>query len=291
MARTMRRMKGARALASGMLVLALSCAIPAISAAQDAATTTTATTTTVTTTTAPESPTPPADPADGSGSESGSRGNAKPAGQDGGGAMQPQAPAPASSQPTTTVVPPSKKARASASATVTMGDLFFSPSSVTVAVGDTVTWHNTGQAPHNATADDGSFKTQDLNNGQSASHTFTQAGTFSYICTIHPNMKGTVRVLASGSAGSGGGGVGALASGGAGGGGGGGGASSGSSGSAGSEASAVTSPDAAGTSSTLPMTGMAVGGLALVGLGLLALGLIARQADRERFRLRWFSIF
>jgi hypothetical protein len=39
------------------------------------------------------------------------------------------------------------------------------------------------------------------------------------------------------------------------------------------------------------MTGMAVGGLALAGLGLLALGLIARQADRERSRLRWFSIF
>ena len=53
-----------------------------------------------------------------------------------------------------------------------MGDLFFSPTSVTIAVGDTVTWHNTGQAPHNATADDGSFKTPDLNNGQSASHTF-----------------------------------------------------------------------------------------------------------------------
>ena len=43
-------MKGARALASGMLVLALSCAIPAISAAQDAGTTTDATTTTTTTT-------------------------------------------------------------------------------------------------------------------------------------------------------------------------------------------------------------------------------------------------
>jgi plastocyanin len=274
----MRKMKGARALASGMLVLALSCAVPAISAAQDAGTTTTATTTTVTTTTTPDPPAPPADPGEGSAPEGGSHGNGKPTGQDGDGATpeQAEAPAPASSPPTATVSSPSKRARASASATVTMGDLFFSPSSVTVAVGDTVTWHNTGQAPHNATADDGSFKTQDLNNGQSASHTFTQAGTFSYICTIHPNMKGTVRVLAS----SGGGG------------GGGGGASSSSSGSAGSsEASAVTSPDAAGNSSTLPMTGMAVGGLALVGLGLIALGLIARQADRERFRLRWFSIF
>jgi hypothetical protein len=39
------------------------------------------------------------------------------------------------------------------------------------------------------------------------------------------------------------------------------------------------------------MTGMAVGGLAGVGLALLALGLIVRQADRQRSRLRWFSIF
>jgi len=155
-----------------------------------------------------------------------------------------------------------------------MGDLFFSPSSVTIAVGDTVTWRNTGQAPHNAAADDGSFKTRDLNNGQSASETFDQAGTFSYICTIHPQMKGTVRVLASSS----------------GGGGSGGGATSGSS-SATSESSAVASPGAAGDANTLPMTGMAVGGLALVGLALIALGLVARLADRERSRLRWFSIF
>jgi hypothetical protein len=148
---------------------------------------------------------------------------------------------------------------------------------VTIAVGDTVTWRNTGQAPHNATADDGSFKTQTIENGQSASHTFNQAGTFSYICTIHPNMKGTVRVLASNSGGGGGNGGGA--------------SSSSSSGSSGSEASAVNSPGAAGNSNTLPMTGMAVGGLALVGLGLLALGLIARLAERDRSRLRWFSIF
>ncbi len=168
-------------------------------------------------------------------------------------------------------------ARKAASASVTMGDLFFSPTSVTIAVGDTVTWHNTGQAPHNATADDGSFKTPDLNNGQSASHTFTQAGTFSYICTIHPNMHGTIRVLSS--------------SGGGGGGGGGGASSSSSSGSASSESSAVASPGAAGDANTLPMTGMAVGGLALVGFALLALGLIARQADRERSRRRWLSIF
>jgi len=40
-----------------------------------------------------------------------------------------------------------------------------------------------------------------FNSGGSGSHTFNSAGTFSYICTIHPNMKGTVRVLSSGGGG------------------------------------------------------------------------------------------
>jgi plastocyanin len=265
---------------SGMLVLALSCAIPAISAAQDVGTTTSATTTT---TTVPDSVTPPSDNGGGSQSQPGSQsdGAGTPGGSDTGGSNP--APAPSSPQAQPADAPSGvasrsgkPKAHKSASANVTMGDLFFSPTSVTIAVGDTVTWRNTGQAPHNATADDGSFSTPNLNNGQSASHTFTQAGTFSYICTIHPQMKGTIRVLAS----SGGGG-----------GNGGGASSSSSSGSSGSEASAVASPNASGDGNTLPMTGLAVGALALVGLGLLALGLIARQADRERSRLRWFSIF
>jgi LPXTG-motif cell wall-anchored protein len=51
----------------------------------------------------------------------------------------------------------------------------------------------------------------------------------------------------------------------------------------------VASPGAAGSSTTLPMTGMAVGALALVGLVLLASGLIARRAgDPER---SWHSLF
>jgi plastocyanin len=263
----MKAMKGARALASGLLVLAASCAVPAISAAQDAGTTTDATTT------APEPAPPPLDPGGGSAGQADS-GKGKPDGSDQSGPAQ--QPAAASAQPAPAVTAPSAsgRAHASASASVTIGDFFFSPASVTVAVGDTVTWRNTGQAPHNATADDGSFKTPDLNQGESASHRFTTTGTFSYICTIHPNMKGTVRVLSS-----------------SGGGGGGGTAGSSSGGSANSEASAVASPDAAGDSNTLPMTGMAVGGLALVGFALLASGLIARLADRQRSGRRWLSIF
>jgi plastocyanin len=270
--------KGVRALASGMLVLALSCAIPAISAAQDVGTTTDATTTTETTTT-PADPAPPPQPVG-----PGSHPKPKPpeASPTGPGAGTPSEAATSTGETPTPLGrgspadAPAGGAHKSASASVTIGDFFFSPASVSIAVGDTVTWRNTGQAPHNATASDGSFKTQDLNNGQSASHTFTRAGTFSYICTIHPNMHGTVRVLSSSSAGGGGGG---------------GSSSSTSSGSASSESSAVASPNAAGDANTLPMTGMAVGGLALVGFVLLALGLVARQADRGRSRRRWLPIF
>jgi plastocyanin len=259
-------MKGARALASGMLVLAAICAVPAVSAAQDTGTTTATTTTTTTTTTAPDPVLPPVDP--GTVADVGHKNPA-----DSGQSAPPADPVPATPEPApVTVASPTGKAHTSASASVTMVDFSFSPASVTVAAGDTVTWHNTGQAPHNATANDGSFKTPDLNNGQSASHTFSSAGTFSYICTIHPNMHGTVRVLSS-SGGSGGS------------------AGSTSSGSSNSESSAVASPNAAGTSTTLPMTGMAVGSLALVGVAMLAVGLIARRAGDDSGRRRWLSIF
>jgi len=252
--------KGARALASGMLVLAAICAVPAVSAAQDAGTTTTATTTTTTTTaTTPAGPAQPVAPA-------GQTPPTPPSGGPGAGTpTEPRDESGTTSPPigdrSPATGPPGSggAARKSASASVTIVDFAFSPATVTVSVGDTVTWRNTGQAPHNATASDGSFKTPDLNNGQSASHTFNSAGTFSYICTIHPNMHGTIRVLSSS------------------GGGGGGSAGSTSSGSSSSESAAVASPNAAGNSTTLPMTGLAVGSLGLVGLALLGMGLVARR--------------
>jgi plastocyanin len=262
-------MKGARALASGMLVLAAICAVPAVSAAQDAGTTTDATTTTTATT--PAEPAQPVDPG-------ASAPSATPSG--GPGAGTPTEPRDESGTASSVIGdrspatgPPGggAKAHKAASASVNTGDFFFSPTSVTVATGDTVTWHNSGKEPHTATADDGSFDTGTINSGGSGSHTFNSAGTFSYICTIHPNMKGTVRVLSSsGSGGS---------------------AGSTSSGSSNSESSAVASPDAAGTSTTLPMTGMAVGALALIGAALLASGLIGRRASDRSGRRRRQTIF
>ena len=82
----------------------------------------------------------------------------------------------------------------------------YSPANVTVAVGDTVTWTNSDQISHTATADGGSFDTGPLGNGASASATFANAGTFAYHCLIHPDMTGTVVVEAASSGGGGSGG-------------------------------------------------------------------------------------
>ncbi len=78
---------------------------------------------------------------------------------------------------------------------VAIADFHFTPATITIHVGDTVTWTNQGPSPHTATASDGSFNTGVLQKGQSASHTFTRAGTFAYTCGIHPFMHGTVVVL------------------------------------------------------------------------------------------------
>ena len=80
---------------------------------------------------------------------------------------------------------------------VTIADFHFSPASTTIHVGDTITWSNSGPSSHTATATGGSFNTGILKKGQSASHTFTQPGTFTYACQIHPFMHGTIVVLAS----------------------------------------------------------------------------------------------
>ena len=80
---------------------------------------------------------------------------------------------------------------------MTIADFQFTPATITIHVGDTVTWVNNGPSAHTATASNNSFNTGVLPKGHSASHTFTTAGTFSYICSIHPFMHGTVIVLAN----------------------------------------------------------------------------------------------
>jgi plastocyanin len=80
--------------------------------------------------------------------------------------------------------------------TVSMMDFEFDPATVTINVGDSVTWTNDGDAPHTATGDD--FDTGLVNPGDSDSVTFDTAGSFDYVCTLHPQMTGTVTVEAAG---------------------------------------------------------------------------------------------
>lgn len=73
----------------------------------------------------------------------------------------------------------------------------FSPNSVTINVGDTVTWDNSDAQHHTATADDGSFDTGPISSGTPKSVKFSTAGTFAYHCSIHPTMTATIVVKAA----------------------------------------------------------------------------------------------
>jgi plastocyanin len=74
------------------------------------------------------------------------------------------------------------------------GKFAFSPTSLTVAVGTTVTWRNSTGAPHTVTSDDGSTFNGMVSTGGMFSFTFTKAGTFPYHCNIHPYMMATIVV-------------------------------------------------------------------------------------------------
>ncbi len=62
-------------------------------------------------------------------------------------------------------------------------------------VGQTVAWHNNDSITHTATADASSFNTSNVSaGGTSAPVMMSTAGTFTYHCTIHPGMIGTITV-------------------------------------------------------------------------------------------------
>lgn len=70
----------------------------------------------------------------------------------------------------------------------------FSPDTLEIAIGTEVTWTNMELSPHSVVAEDGSFESETLSDGDSFSFTFDTAGTFPYICGIHTSMKGEVIV-------------------------------------------------------------------------------------------------
>ncbi|MDQ3851966.1 MAG: plastocyanin/azurin family copper-binding protein [Thermoproteota archaeon] len=75
----------------------------------------------------------------------------------------------------------------------------FSPDPASVSAGSTITWNNIDDSPHTATADDGSFDTGIINGGSSGSALIsasTGMRAIPYHCNVHPEMRGTLQVIA-----------------------------------------------------------------------------------------------
>jgi plastocyanin len=71
----------------------------------------------------------------------------------------------------------------------------FQPATLTIAKGTQVVWTNSSDAPHTVTSDTNAFgTTSNLNANQTFMTTFSTAGTFTYHCSIHTYMKGTITV-------------------------------------------------------------------------------------------------
>ena len=89
--------------------------------------------------------------------------------------------------------------RSAETKTINMTNFKFDPPTLTVNVGDTITWKNNDQTEHTATADDGTFNTGDVAPGKDASVTMSKAGTFPFYCKYHggpggKGMSGTITV-------------------------------------------------------------------------------------------------
>jgi len=86
--------------------------------------------------------------------------------------------------------------KAVATTSVAIADMAYSPATITVKKGATVTWKNQDAVAHTVTADDSSLSMDSgsVAQGGTFKFTFSQAGTFKYHCTFHSNMHGTVIV-------------------------------------------------------------------------------------------------
>jgi plastocyanin len=83
---------------------------------------------------------------------------------------------------------------ASADVQIMVKNFMFSPMALTITHGTTVTWTNFDGEPHLVVSIDGIFRSPALDQNNSFSFKFDKPGTYKYLCTIHPQMKGTITV-------------------------------------------------------------------------------------------------
>jgi len=101
--------------------------------------------------------------------------------------------APATTSAPTTAAPAATAADLPSAASVDIKQFKYGPAEVHVAVGGTVTWTNSDNQKHTAT-ESGGFDAGSIEPSATGTATFDTAGTFAYICSFHPFMKGTVIV-------------------------------------------------------------------------------------------------
>lgn len=77
---------------------------------------------------------------------------------------------------------------------VTIDNFSFTPVTLSVAPGTTVTWVNKDDVPHTIVSTDDKFKSQALDTDEKFSFTFSNPGTYEYYCSVHPKMTAKVIV-------------------------------------------------------------------------------------------------
>jgi plastocyanin len=77
---------------------------------------------------------------------------------------------------------------------ITIKDFMFAPTALTIKAGTTVTWVNEDEEPHTVVSATGLFRSQAIDTKESFAFKFDKPGEYHFICTIHPQMMGTVIV-------------------------------------------------------------------------------------------------
>ena len=93
-------------------------------------------------------------------------------------------------------VPPGEAAgpAAAGKAEVKIANFSFSPAALEVKAGTQITWTNGDDIPHTVVSNGTAFKSKVLGTGEKFTFTVSKPGTYSYSCSIHPNMIGKVIV-------------------------------------------------------------------------------------------------
>ncbi len=80
---------------------------------------------------------------------------------------------------------------------ITIKNMMFTPSQISIQKGGTVTWTNNDSTTHTVVDDlsnVGGPSSGDIQPGSTYSFTFNKTGSFQYHCSIHPSMRGTIVV-------------------------------------------------------------------------------------------------